>query len=381
MRQPCGVISPLLATTAYNYEAAMTQATGRRFRRMDRSNASISTVALAEEEARDMDDSFSLTGGSNAPTVWYPSLVIFPSPSSSSFDAREPIHVPSLFLLTRKMSRTVHLTENGGQGSYITREDPAFLLLLTIAAHPDLTLDYSRMSILSRLFPEVMWTTEEEIGRNIRALVHLADVTSRADSHMVNLERTGPGQAHAQAWTGAGSGHNDRNHVPPSPTPAMSGGPLFAHDQETSLPLSDDRYTDGTDDDGDDCSSMASWISGRVWIPLDPGEDDDHTDVGAADTSELEWASTRTNPGSPHRPTLNMILDERPPQLSSSAALSGLVQHDACSEYFIYSERERDWAAVSRWDLNHTSPREINFNRDGDSASVCSIGGGVWMGD
>lgn len=102
------------------------------------------------------------------------------------------------------MSGTV-LEQLGGQASYITREDPAFLLLLTIAAHPDLTLDYSRMSTLSRVFPEAMWTTEEEIGINIRALIQLAGMIRRGDSHMVNLDRTGVGE---------GDSHNGKDASP-----------------------------------------------------------------------------------------------------------------------------------------------------------------------
>lgn len=171
---------------------------------------------------------------------------------------------------------------------------------------------------------------------------------------------------------------------------------------------------------------MASWISGRVWIPSDPDEDDDHTDgflTGAGDSDEEvsdssgpEWASTDTNPGSPRGPILDMILDECPTQLSSSASLpesvqhhacseyciepgerpewaapSGmwdsnyrghgpeLAQHHACSEYFINSGARRDWAALGV--LNHSGHRESNLDRFCDSASVCSIGGGVWMGD
>lgn len=69
------------------------------------------------------------------------------------------------------------------QSRYITREDPAFLLLLILAAHPELTLDYGRMSSLSRLLPDpAMWTTDEEIDASIHALVQLAGAVRRLEN-------------------------------------------------------------------------------------------------------------------------------------------------------------------------------------------------------
>lgn len=110
------------------------------------------------------------------------------------------------------MSRTVRLTEQyGGQASYITREDPAFLLLLTLAVHPNPTLDYDRMSVMSRMLPEDMWTSSHEIAANIRALEELADMIRRADSMTVDdLEHTELEQARLRSSTGAGYGQNGK---------------------------------------------------------------------------------------------------------------------------------------------------------------------------
>lgn len=110
------------------------------------------------------------------------------------------------------MSRTVRLTEQyGGPASYITREDPALILLLTLAAHPNLTLDYNRMSVMSRMLPEDMWTTSDEVAVNIRALVQLAEMIRGADSMTVDdLEHIELEQARVQSLTGAGYGQNGK---------------------------------------------------------------------------------------------------------------------------------------------------------------------------
>lgn len=114
------------------------------------------------------------------------------------------------------MSRTVRLTEQYvGPASYITREDPALLLLLTLAAHPNLTLDYNRMSVMSRMLPEAMWTTNYEIAANMRSLVQLADMVQRADSMTVDdLEHIELEQARLRSSTGAGYGRNGKTQHP-----------------------------------------------------------------------------------------------------------------------------------------------------------------------
>jgi hypothetical protein len=58
---------------------------------------------------------------------------------------------------------------------YITRDDPAFLLLLVLAAHPDLELDSNKMVELSRRIPSRhYWTSSTEINDNLYYLVNLA---------------------------------------------------------------------------------------------------------------------------------------------------------------------------------------------------------------
>lgn len=58
---------------------------------------------------------------------------------------------------------------------YIRRDDPAFLLLLVLAAHPGLQLDYSKMAELSHKMQNPdLWTSFPEIDRNIYPLAELS---------------------------------------------------------------------------------------------------------------------------------------------------------------------------------------------------------------
>jgi hypothetical protein len=57
----------------------------------------------------------------------------------------------------------------------MTREDPAFLLLLVLAAHPNLELDYSKMVQLSWKIPSPhLWTSQAVIEHSICRLIDLA---------------------------------------------------------------------------------------------------------------------------------------------------------------------------------------------------------------
>ncbi|KAJ9381051.1 hypothetical protein DTO032I4_6335 [Paecilomyces variotii] len=353
---------------------------------------------------------------------------------------------------------------------------PAFLLLLTLAVHPNPTLDYDRMSVMSRMLPEDMWTSSHEIAANIRALEELADMIRRADSMPVDdLEHTELEQARLRSSTGAGYGQNGPNQVlQPHTTPGPAEA-LFDHDQETSLPGPAYRV-DGIeyngDDDDDDRTSVASWISGRVWIPSELGQNDNHTyglSAGAGDSEEqrsssqwpasnterderllrspsmpysvaaeydtrseqftdsfeIEREATHVNPDQNGRdstfwPSLNMMLDERPllslssSSSSSSSSVPCSDTVDSCSEQFMNPEEQSQWRTPSRareynhgdqpavppWvftnaisggyrlpplfmpftDTVHDS-EEFDFDVISDAASVCSIGGGVWMGD
>jgi hypothetical protein len=58
---------------------------------------------------------------------------------------------------------------------YMTREDPAFILLLVLAAHPDLELDYNKMVQLSWKIPSPsLWTSHAVIEHSICRLIDLA---------------------------------------------------------------------------------------------------------------------------------------------------------------------------------------------------------------
>ncbi|KAJ9195458.1 hypothetical protein DTO164E3_6771 [Paecilomyces variotii] len=353
---------------------------------------------------------------------------------------------------------------------------PALLLLLTLAAHPNLTLDYNRMSVMSRMLPEDMWTTSDEVAVNIRALVQLAEMIRGADSMTVDdLEHIELEQARVQSLTGAGYGQNGPNQVLQPHTTPGPAEPLFDHDRETSHPgpayRVDGTEYNGDDDDDDDRTSVASWISGRVWIPSELEQNDDHTyslSAGAGDSDEdissSQWSASNTerderllrSPSMPYSvaaeydtrseqftdsfeiereathvnpdqngrdsafwPSLNMILDERPlSSLSSSSSSSSSVPCsdtvESCSEQFMNPEEQSQWRTPSRareynhgdqpavppWvitsaisggyrlpplfmpftDTVHGS-EEFDFDVISDAASVCSIGGGVWMGD
>ncbi|KAL1979686.1 hypothetical protein VTN96DRAFT_5367 [Rasamsonia emersonii] len=57
----------------------------------------------------------------------------------------------------------------------MSRNDPAFILLLVLAAHPDLNLNYSRMSELShKLSNPELWITSADIDASISGLVELS---------------------------------------------------------------------------------------------------------------------------------------------------------------------------------------------------------------
>nr|KMM64280.1 hypothetical protein CPAG_00632 [Coccidioides posadasii RMSCC 3488] len=63
----------------------------------------------------------------------------------------------------------------GAPPQHVSRDDPTFLLLLALAAHPDLKLNYEAMSEASFAVPDPrMWTTPANLRHHLRPLERLS---------------------------------------------------------------------------------------------------------------------------------------------------------------------------------------------------------------
>lgn len=65
----------------------------------------------------------------------------------------------------------------------MTREDPSFIILLLLTAHPNLVLDYEAMADASYTVPDPrMWTTAMNIRHRLRPLESMAEMLRRSPS-------------------------------------------------------------------------------------------------------------------------------------------------------------------------------------------------------
>ncbi|KAL1965973.1 hypothetical protein VTN77DRAFT_4913 [Rasamsonia byssochlamydoides] len=88
---------------------------------------------------------------------------------------------------TRPYSNEAGQNDVDGPPQCMTQRDPEFILLLVLAAHPDLELNFSRMSELSHRLPDPdLWTTSADIEVSISSLLELSQQLRKQPPRIVH---------------------------------------------------------------------------------------------------------------------------------------------------------------------------------------------------
>lgn len=278
----------------------------------------------------------------------------------------------------------------------MSRHDPEFILLLVLAAHPDLNLDYSRMSELSqKLSNPELWMTSADIDARISGLVELSQRLQEQPPRIVvhgvdDAKFPSPAEA-TEISVQYQNGHKEtgmhmataRNHSDPT---VQSGHFLHATEStsvtaeaeaaatETIFGLKpvqkrgydwryrhasfeDDRVSSSDDENHiDETASIVSFISSRVMFG------------GASDSARRSRTTRDVTP-------LGLLFEQ------SSGYIDWFEGFDpGTSIASLHSISSVNSNSNSRQDSTRQDSGVYLDDYDDDDDEASSIGGGVWMG-
>jgi hypothetical protein len=281
----------------------------------------------------------------------------------------------------------------------ITREDPAFLLLLMLAAHPDLQPDYHKMAELSLRIPcPNYWTSCAEVDNNLYRLADLAQKLRNLSPIMGNdcVNRMSDGyysplglelpehyaqQTRDREWAASCDSVAAFEHPEwPLPNPIA----------RATVPMLDPAFSDIHAPTSNTVESLTARLPReRRHIQADPVHlaECHYSGYSGREAFYDHWNCSDYTPedevgSSPSFSSRRPVLDQRPPAQIYPGLPSPWQPNSMGRPFSTISPHPSPFIATDfRRGLYYDSDSELHENHDydEDTASVASIGGGVWM--